>query len=154
MNEHQQSRFVKTMVKAMFNTVAAKRIAILGFAFKADTSDKRETPAIMVTTLLAEEHAEIIVSDPYAIENAKRDLASISQYVTYETDPYTAIKNADAVAILTDWNEYKALDWEKIYVSMRKPAFIFDGRNFLDHQRLFNLGFHVYAIGIEPKTHF
>ena len=154
MNEHQQQRFVQTIVKAMFNTVAAKRIAILGFAFKADTSDTRETPAIMVAKLLADEHAEIVISDPYAIENAKIDLESISQYVTYEADPYKAIKDADAVAVLTDWDEYKKLDWEKAYTLMRKPSFIFDGRICLDHKRLFDIGFHVYAVGIEPMSHF
>ncbi|NLB69625.1 MAG: nucleotide sugar dehydrogenase [Lentisphaerae bacterium] len=154
MNQHQMVRFVKTMLKAMFNTVADKRISILGFAFKADTSDTRESPAITVTKLLAEEHAQIVVSDPYAIENARNDLAGLEERVSYESDPYKAVEGADAVAIITDWKDYKDIDWKKIYERMRKPAFLFDGRNFLDHQKLFEIGFHVYAIGMEPKSHF
>ncbi len=154
MNTYQQNRFVSTMLTAMFNTVASKRIALLGFAFKADTSDTRETPALTVAKLLADEHADIVITDPYAIENAKNDLASIAERVNFEADPYQAVAGADAVAVLTDWKLYKELDWERIYSSMRKPAFIFDGRNFLDHAKLFALGFHVYAIGIEPKSHF
>lgn len=154
MNEYQQNRFVKTMLKAMFNTVAGKRIAILGFAFKANTSDTRESPAIKVARLLAEEHAHIVVSDPYAIDNAKKDLADIADRVTYEADPYRAVDGADAVAVLTDWDDYRKIDWEHVYSLMRKPAFVFDGRNFLDLDKLFDIGFHVYAIGVEPKSHF
>ena len=154
MNTYQQNRFVSTMLTAMFNTVASKRIALLGFAFKADTSDTRETPALTVAKLLADEHADIVITDPYALENAKRDLASVAARVIFEADPYQAVEGADAVAVMTDWKLYKDLDWERVYASMRKPAFIFDGRNFLDHAKLFALGFHVYAIGIEPKSHF
>ncbi len=154
MNTYQQNRFVNTMLTAMFNTVASKRIALLGFAFKADTSDTRETPALTVAKLLVDEHADIVISDPYALENAKNDLAVVGGRIAYESDPYKAVEGADAVAVMTDWKLYKDLDWKKVYASMRKPAFIFDGRNFLDHAKLFKLGFHVYAIGIEPKSHF
>lgn len=154
MNAHQQNRFVRTMLGAMFNTVAGKRIALLGFAFKADTSDTRETPALTVARLLAEEHANIVVTDPHALDNARLDLASIEDHVTFEHDPYHAVDGADAIAVMTDWQQYRTLDWQGIYDSMRKPAFIFDGRNCLDHNALFNIGFHVYAIGIEPKSHF
>ena len=154
MNEHQQSRFVQNMLTVMFNTVASKRIVLLGFAFKADTSDTRETPAIKVARLLADEHADIVISDPYAIENAKRDLADLGERVTYEIDPYLAVADADAVAVMTDWKQYQDIDWQQVYRAMRKPAFLFDGRNFLDHKKLFDIGFHVYAIGVEPKSHF
>lgn len=154
MNTHQETRFVDTMLKAMFNTVAGKRIALLGYAFKADTSDTRETPARVVAELLAEEHADIVICDPYAMENAKRELGAIADRVTYEADPYKAVAGADAIAAVTDWKQFAALDWKKVYDSMRKPAFLFDGRNFLDHAKLFDLGFHVYAIGKEPKSHF
>lgn len=154
MNEHQQSRFVQNMLTVMFNTVASKRIVLLGFAFKADTSDTRETPAIKVARLLADEHADIVISDPYAIDNARRDLADLGERVTYEIDPYLAVSDADAVAVMTDWKQYQDIDWQKVYRTMRKPAFLFDGRNFLDHKKLFDIGFHVYAIGVEPKSHF
>ena len=153
-NVHQQTRFVKNMLKAMFNTVAGKRIAMLGFAFKADTSDTRDTPALNVARLLAEEHADIVISDPYALENAKKDTMPFSEQIRLEEDPYEAVKDADAVAIMTDWRQYSLLDWSRVFCLMRKPAFIFDGRNCLDHKTLFDIGFHVYAIGKPPRSHY
>lgn len=154
MNEHQETRFVGTMLRAMFNTVAGKRIALLGYAFKADTSDTRETPAKVVADLLAEEHAELVVCDPHALENARKELAPHGDRVTFEPDPYKAVEGADAVAVMTDWRQFAALDWPRVYALMRKPAFLFDGRNFLPHRELFDLGFHVYPIGKPPMSHF
>ena len=154
MNEHQETRFVGTMLKAMFNTVSGKRIALLGYAFKADTSDTRETPAKVVADLLAEERAELVVCDPYALPNARRELARHGDVVAFEEDPYKAVEGADAVAVLTDWRQFAALDWKRVYDTMRKPAFLFDGRNCLDHTALFQMGFHVYAIGKSPMSHF
>ncbi|MBQ7722266.1 MAG: nucleotide sugar dehydrogenase, partial [Kiritimatiellae bacterium] len=154
MNEHQETRFVGTMLKAMFNTVSGKRIALLGYAFKADTSDTRETPAKVVADLLAEERAELVVCDPYALPNARRELARHGDVVAFEEDPYKAVEGADAVAVLTDWRQFAALDWKRVYDAMRKPAFLFDGRNCLDHAALFQMGFHVYAIGKSPMSHF
>ena len=147
MNEYQQSRFVDKMLRAMFNTVSNKKITVLGFAFKADTGDTRESPAIKVIKELCEEHAKITVSDPQALKNAKQDLEGLEEYVTYEIDPYKACEDADAVAILTEWKEYSELDLEKIYRSMNKPAFLFDGRNIVDHQKAYEIGFNVYPIG-------
>jgi UDPglucose 6-dehydrogenase len=154
MNEYQQSRFVSTMVSAMFNTVAGKRIALLGAAFKADTGDTRESPALEVCRKLLEEHARVIISDPYAIENARKDLGELASQVIFEPDPYTAAKDAHAIAVLTEWKQYAALDYEAIFKSMVKPAFIFDGRNILPHKALFDIGFNVYAIGKPPLAHF
>ena len=154
MNEHQETRFVAEMVHAMFNTVAGKRIAILGYAFKADTSDTRETPAKVVADLLAEERAQLVVCDPYALPNARKELARHGDLVSFEEDPYTAVEGADAVAVLTDWRQFAELDWARIFARMRKPAFVFDGRNCLDRRELFELGFHVRAIGKAPLSHF
>jgi UDPglucose 6-dehydrogenase len=154
MNEYQQSRFVSTMVSAMFNTVAGKRIALLGAAFKADTGDTRESPALEVCRKLLEEHARVIISDPYAIENARKDLGELASQVIFEPDPYAAAKDAHAIAVLTEWKQYAALDYEAIFKSMVKPAFIFDGRNILPHKELFDIGFNVYAIGKPPLAHF
>ncbi len=151
-NEYQQSRFVKNILQSMFGTIAGKRIAILGFAFKADTGDTRESPAIKVCKELSEEHAKIVVSDPKALDNAKLDLANLEN-IDFEEDVYKAVNQADAIALLTDWNIYKNLDFEKIYSSMQKPAFIFDGRNVLDHEKLFDLGFEVYSIGKPGLSH-
>jgi UDPglucose 6-dehydrogenase len=154
MNEYQKTRFVQRIVKEMFNTVAEKKIALFGFAFKANTGDTRESPAIHVTRQLLEEHALVSITDPKALENAKLDLKDSNGRVTYEPDPYKAAEGAYAIAVLTEWEEYKTLDFERIYNSMKKPAFIFDGRNILDHKKLFEIGFNVYPIGKAAFTHF
>ena len=153
MNEYQEMRFVRNMLHSMFNTIAGKRIAVFGFAFKADTGDTRESPAIKVCRELAAEHASVVVSDPKAIENAKIELAGALDRIEFDEDPYAAADGAHAVAILTDWKEYNELDYQRIYDSMAKPAFIFDGRNMLDHQALFDIGFEVYSIGKGRKSH-
>ncbi|MDZ7370404.1 MAG: nucleotide sugar dehydrogenase [candidate division KSB1 bacterium] len=154
MNEYQEHRFVRNLVSAMFNTVAGKRIALFGFAFKADTGDTREAPAITVTRKLVEERAKVVITDPQALENAKLDLADVLDKVEFEIDPYRAAAGAHAVAIITEWDLYKSLDYRKIYASMEKPAFLFDGRNILDRREMFEIGFNVYAIGHAPLTHF
>lgn len=152
-NEWQQARFVGNILRAMFNTVAGKRIALLGFAFKADTGDTRESPAIQVARMLVEERAQVVVCDPQALRNARLDLADLGERVMYETDPYAATAGADAVAILTDWSCFRALDFDRVYGGMRQPAFLFDGRNCVDHAALFGLGFNVYAVGKPPHSH-
>lgn len=154
MNEHQKSRFVQRIVKEMFNTVAGKKIALFGFAFKANTGDTRESPAIDITKKLLEERAIVSITDPKALNNAKIDLEGIDQNVLYETDPYKAAEEASAIAVMTEWEEFKTLDYERIYQSMKKPAFIFDGRNILNHNQLYEIGFNVYPIGKTPLTHF
>ncbi len=155
MNDFQASRFVRNMVSSMFNTVAGKRIAVFGFAFKADTGDTRESPAIAVCTQLLEEHARISIHDPQALENARLDLADAPESMINFCDcPYDAAKGAHAIAVMTEWREFKELDYKRIFASMEKPAFLFDGRNILDHAALFELGFNVYPIGKAPLTHF
>lgn len=153
MNEYQETRFVTTMLHSMFNTIANKRIAVLGFAFKADTGDTRESPAIKVCRELASEHASIVVSDPKAMDNAKLEMPELAESIEFEEDVYKACDGAHAVAVLTDWKQYKDLDFQRIYDSMQKPAFIFDGRNMLDHTALYEMGFEVYSIGKGYKTH-
>ena len=152
MNEYQERRFADNMVASMFNTVAGKRIALFGAAFKANTSDTRESPALEVCRALLEEHADIVITDPYAMANAAQDLQGLAARVSFEPDPYAAAKNAHAVAILTEWKQYAQLDYEQIYKSMAKPAFLFDGRNLLDHRKLYEIGFNVYPIGKPPLT--
>ena len=152
MNEYQQSRFVKKVIKSMFNTIAGKKILILGFAFKADTGDTRESPAIKICKELYVEKADLVISDPKAISNAKKDLSALDNII-FEKDPYEAAKGADAIALLTDWKIYNDLDFEKLHSVMRKPAFIFDGRNILDHEKIFNLGFEVFSVGKGRLTH-
>lgn len=154
LNEWQEMRFATNMVSAMFNTVAGKRIALFGAAFKANTGDTRESPALAVCRELLEERAQVVITDPYAIENARADLGAQASKVEFELDPYKAVEGAHAIAVLTEWDEYRGLDYERIYQSMVKPAFIFDGRNVLDHQQLYQMGFNVYSIGRPALTHF
>ena len=154
MNEYQEARFVYNMISAMFNTVSNKRIALFGVAFKADTNDTRESPALAVARNLMEERADLVITDPKAMENAQWDLGAAAGQICWEPDPYAAASGAHAVAVLTEWPHFADLDYEKIYASMIKPAFIFDGRNILDHWELFEIGFNVYAIGRPPLTHF
>jgi UDPglucose 6-dehydrogenase len=154
MNEYQQVSFVSKMVTAMFNTVAGKRIALFGVAFKANTSDTRESPALAVCRRLLEEHAQVVITDPYALDNARADLHDVADQVVFEPDPYAAAQEAHAIALLTEWPQFTELDYQAIYKTMTHPAFVFDGRNVLDHKGLREIGFNVYAIGKPPLTNF
>ncbi len=148
MNDSQQRRIVERLFHALFNTIANKKLAIFGFAFKADTGDTRETPSGAVVRMLHEEHARLAITDPKALANAKKDLADLMDgSVDLVEDPYEAAKDADAVIVMTDWKLYPALDWAKIYESMRKPALVFDTRNCLDSAALNKIGFKTLNIG-------
>lgn len=150
MNSYQERRFAKEVLHRMFNTVANKKIAVFGYAFKANTDDTRETPAYKVILQLLNERADIVVTDPKALLNAKLEL---EQTVEYQDDPYDAAVGAHAVLVTTEWDEYRDLDYQRIYDSMEKPAFIFDGRNILDREALHEIGFEVFSIGKEYLTH-
>jgi len=153
-NEYQQNRFMMTMLKAMFNTLASKKICLLGFAFKANTGDTRESPALFIARQLLEEKAEVVISDPKALQNATIDLKDVRGSIRYVEDPYEATAGCHAIAVMTEWDLYRNLDFKRIYRTMSHPAFIFDGRNILDHRHLFDIGFNVYPIGKPPLTHF
>mgnify|MGYP003146717448 CR=1 FL=1 len=156
MNDHQKRRFAAKMVKTLFNTVAGKKIAILGWAFKKDTNDTRESAAIYVADYLLNEQAEIVVYDPKVkAEQIYADLDYLNSRsekenknrVTVVNKAYDACKEAHAVAVLTEWDEFKDLDWQSIYDNMLKPAFLFDGRRLLDRNTKEDIGFEFYAIG-------
>src|SRR5574344_1742317 len=146
-NEWQTHRIVTRMLEKMFNTIAGKRIAVFGFAFKADTGDTRESPANLVVRDLLAEHALPVVTDPKAIHDAKRDLKDVLDKVIFEEDAYKAAEGAHAVVVCTEWKCFAALDWKRIYKSMAKPAFVFDGRNILDAAALRKIGFDVVCVG-------
>jgi UDPglucose 6-dehydrogenase len=146
MNDHQQERIVSRLFREMFNTLANRKIALFGFAFKADTGDTRETPAGVVARLLAEERVRVSITDPKALENAKKDLKDVD-CVTFEPDEYKAAEGADAVVLMTDWRHYPSLDWQRVFDLMRKPALVFDTRNCLDAAALRKIGFKVLNIG-------
>jgi len=159
MNDYQKKRFAGIMVSRMFNTITDKRIAILGFAFKKDTGDTRESAAVYVMKDLLEERALMSVYDPQVTREQMLIEFDYSCGVTHATFPtldrhivtvasaVEACVGAHAIAILTEWDEFKALDYSEIYKVMSKPAFIFDGRNILPHKALREIGFEVYAIG-------
>ena len=156
MNDHQKNRFAAKIVKTLYNTVSGKKIAFLGWAFKKDTNDTRESAAIYVADSLLYEQARLAVYDPKVTEkNILADLNYLdtrsndenSSHVTVYKDAYEACRDAHAIAVLTEWDEFKAYDWQKIYDNMKKPAFIFDGRNILDSERLRDIGFVFCAIG-------
>ncbi len=153
-NEYQQDRFIANILRSMFNTLAGKKICVLGFAFKADTGDTRESPAIQITRKLLAEHAEVVISDPQALANAAADLAHEKGKISYVEDPYRAAAGCHALAVMTDWEAYRKLDYRKIYKSMVKPAFLFDGRNIVDHRKCFEIGFNVFPIGKPALTRF
>jgi UDPglucose 6-dehydrogenase len=100
-----------------------------------------------------EERAAVVLTDPHALDNARASLGDAASQVVFELDPYAAARGAHAIAILTEWSQFAELDYNTIYKSMDKPAFIFDGRNILDHKMLYDIGFNVFAIGKPPLTH-
>jgi len=156
LNDHQKARFAENIIQTMYNTVNGKKIAFLGWAFKKDTNDTRESAAIYVADHLLEEEAHVVVYDPkVTAEQIYKDLDYLGtrssednrRLVTVINDPYAALNGAHAVAVLTEWDEFKSYDWAKIKEDMKKPAFVFDGRKLLNREQLAGLGFEYYAIG-------
>jgi UDPglucose 6-dehydrogenase len=156
MNDHQKNRFARNIISTLYNTVSGKKICFFGWAFKKDTNDTRESAAIYVADQLINEHAFIHVYDPKVkklqmIEDlnylASREEKENNSLLISHDDPYEAAKDSHAIAILTEWDEFKTLDWQKIYDNMLKPSFVFDGRNILDKNKLKEIGFKVYSIG-------
>ena len=150
MNDYQKHRFGRRVISTLFNTVADKKIAVLGFAFKKDTNDTRESAAIYVCGDLLEEQANVAIYDPKVPESQIRDDLNVSAdfgALTVCADAYEACKDAHAVLILTEWDEFKALDFQRIHDSMQQPAFLFDGRNLLDLAALREVGFEACGIG-------
>jgi len=150
-NDWQKRRFAGRIVKELFNTVADKKIAVLGFAFKKDTNDTRESAAIAVCRDLIAEQAQVVVYDPkvpaHEIIHDVVGNAHEEPRLTVATSAYEATKGAHAIAIVTEWDEFKTLDYAKILAGMQQPAFLFDGRNILDLPRLRALGFRTSGIG-------
>jgi len=155
-NNHQRQRFAKNILKTLYNTVADKKICFLGWAFKKNTNDTRESAAIYIADLLIDEKAKIDVYDPKVSENrilddlnnlGTRSDKQNTELINIKDSPYEASKNSHAIAILTEWDEFKDYDWIKIFNSMKKPAFIFDGRNLLDKEKIEKIGFVYQGIG-------
>ena len=156
MNDHQKKRFSNKIVQTLYNTVADKKITFLGWAFKKDTNDTRESAAIYVANDLINEQAKIAVYDPKVsikkmladldyleTRNSEKNAASLNAF----NDPYESCHNAHAIVILTEWDVFVNYDWKKIYDNMQKPAFVFDGRNILNKEKLEEIGFVYQGIG-------
>ena len=156
MNDYQKKRFSSNIVQTLYNTVSGKKIAFLGWAFKKDTNDTRESAAIYVADDLINEQAKIAVYDPKVSQDKMltdinyletRTAEQNNKYLSSFASSYDACKDAHAIAILTEWDEFKSYDWQKIYDNMQKPAFVFDGRNILNSAELIKIGFKYQAIG-------
>ncbi|MCL4147504.1 UNVERIFIED_CONTAM: hypothetical protein GTU68_019082 [Idotea baltica] len=156
MNDHQKRRFSDKLIKTLYNTVSDKKIGMLGWAFKKDTNDTRESAAIYVADHLLNEQAKVFVYDPKVNKDKiQMDLNYLSTRSETENfyglkvseSPYDALKDAHAVLIMTEWDEFITYDWKKIYNQMQKPAFIFDGRNILDKSKMNEIGFEYHSIG-------
>jgi UDPglucose 6-dehydrogenase len=158
-NDWQEKRFAHTIVSRLFNTITGKKLAMLGFSFKSDTGDVRESPAGAVANELLAERARLHVFDPKATylnildeldtsyQVSNESMPGLKELFIFETDVYAACENAHAIIICTEWSMFKNLDWSRIYSGCIKPAFVFDGRNILDHSMLTSIGFSVHAIG-------
>ncbi|QZT36379.1 nucleotide sugar dehydrogenase [Halosquirtibacter xylanolyticus] len=167
MNDYQKQRFAQNIIKTLFNTVSGKKIAFLGWAFKKDTNDTRESAAIYVADKLLQDRAEIHIYDPKVSgEQMIQDLLYLQNHrfvnkerfesltedeirslVFVYDDAYAVMKCSHAIAILTEWDEFKTYEWEQVYADMYKPAFVFDGRNILDRDHMTSVGFKYEGIG-------
>lgn len=158
MNNYQKHRFAKQIIDTLFNTVSGKKIAFLGWAFKKDTNDTRESAAIYVARELMQDKADIHVYDPKVtkeriLEDLKNATASKAEFkamkkqIHFHSEPYSAMNEAHAITILTEWNEFKFYDWSLVFKKMLKPAFVFDGRNILDSAKINEYGFEYRGIG-------
>lgn len=156
MNDYQKRRFAENIITSLYNTVSGKKIVFYGWAFKKDTNDTRESAAISVADSLLEEKAEIVVYDPKVPEKqiyadldylGTRSPEENRRLLKVVKDPMDAAKDAHAIAVLTEWDEFKDYDWATIYDTMLKPAFVFDGRRLLDKEKMNTLGFEYYKIG-------
>jgi UDPglucose 6-dehydrogenase len=162
LNDYQKKRFADSIITNLFNTVSGKKITLLGWAFKKDTNDTRESAAIYIADHLIENEAEIHVYDPKVSEEQIRNdiqylwsqkgyskdlINNWLELINVHNDPYSAMDAAHAIAVITEWDEFKQYDWKKVYSIVQKPAFVFDGRNILDKDKLLKIGFNLKVIG-------
>uniref|UniRef100_A0AC35U0E2 UDP-glucose 6-dehydrogenase n=1 Tax=Rhabditophanes sp. KR3021 TaxID=114890 RepID=A0AC35U0E2_9BILA len=158
MNNYQRQRFAHKIVTELFNTVAGKKIAIYGFAFKKDTGDTRASSAIAVAQYLLEECADLHFYDPKVSEatirfdlgNVVKDKSILDKNVHVHKNHMDAVKDAHAIVVLTEWDEFKDYDYAAILETMVNPSTIFDGRRILDSDKLKKIGFRVFTIGSTP----
>ena len=152
-NSWQQKRFVELVVKKMFGTISSKKIAILGFAFKANTNDTRESPAIYICRKLLEEGALLNIYDPkVSSAQISKDLnfsnnQRLNQNWLFSNSLDDAFRNVDAALFLTEWNEFQSLQWCNLSKLMRKPAWVFDTRSIVNIKEAQKYGMKVWQVG-------
>ena len=148
-NKWQQKRISSLIIRNLFGTLSNKTIAIFGFSFKANTNDTRESPTINISNDLLTEGAKLNFYDPKVSE--RRILMEFDikykENILVSDSALKACIGADAIVVLTDWDEFKTLDWSLIFKGMRKPSWIFDSRICLDKESLKNIGFKVWTVG-------
>ena len=143
MNKKQRYNFTSKITEYFGEDLTSKTIAVWGLAFKPKTDDMREAPAITIINSLLEKGAKIKAFDPKAVETAK---VIFADKIEYSKNAYDAVEKAEALLLLTEWNEFRRPDFEKIKSTMKNPV-IFDGRNQYDPKRLQEKGFKYYCIG-------
>ena len=149
-NSWQQTRISSLVIRNLFGTLSNKKLAVFGFSFKANTNDIRESPSINISKNLLQEGANLSFYDPKV--NSKKILSEFDEISNNKNvficdSTIEAAKGSDAIIVLTDWDEFNYLDWKSIFEVMRKPAWVFDSRVFLDKQYLKDLGFKVWSLG-------
>ena len=138
------NKFAKdNMIKKIKEYSGGKKIAIWGLSFKPDTDDIREAPSLYIIDLLLKDGYQVTVYDPVAMDNVKKTYLN---KVNFAKDPYSAVKSTDSLLIVTEWNEFKQIDLDKVKKLMESPV-IFDGRNIYDPQKMKKLGFKYYSVG-------
>ena len=145
-NKRRLDQFLEKVKRALW-VVKEKRIGVLGLAFKPNTDDIRLAPAIEVVRRLLAEGADVKACDPEAMERTR----AVFPNITYERDPYAVARDADALLIITEWDEFKRLDWKRVRELMARPLVV-DGRNMLDPKRMAELGFEYHSFGRPDLT--
>ncbi len=157
-NDWQQKRISTIIVKKLFGTISEKKISIMGFSFKANTNDTRESPSIRICKDLINEGANLSIYDPKVTYGQikkelntpnldKGETRDVSTWI-FSNSIEDACKDADAIIITTEWEEFKKINWEKIHKITRKPTWIFDTRNIIDEKLVKNFGFNIWKLGL------
>ena len=154
-NQWQQKRLIETIVKKMFGTISEKKIAILGFSFKANTNDTRESPAIFICKKLIEEGAYLYIYDPKVSKTQiNKDLSNGSKEGFEQKEKWhvsssikSAVNGADAIVILTEWDEFHELNWDSIHKMMRQPSWIFDTRSVINMKKFYKKNINIWQTG-------
>ena len=153
-NDWQKKRIYEVIVDKLFGNISDKKILILGFSFKANTNDTRESPAIDISKNLLNEDANLFFHDPKVsfkqIKNALLESninKELINQISYCNNIYQASQDADAIILLTEWEEYRILDWDRISINMRKPSWVFDARGILDLEDLKRSGINIWQVG-------